>query len=342
MIAPEAARAVLSLFIPVRPDADFAEPPRVGDWSVAYDYARRLHAGLPFLVALERSRFAAELPEEIRLQFASELRKERVILAALDCEREFAEGVLDRAGIPVMPLKGMDLGRHVYPEAILRPMRDVDLLVTGPNYARAIAVLAREGYQEVGGSYPGRFRTELSRGAAYPVIELHHRLLESDRERDLEDLWARAGSRGRLCPEDQVSYLIRHAAVQHALESPIWLSDLHYVILRQGAELDWGRIFRGLQEKRALSGGLLVALLLTRSCRSPVPAPFIEQLEQALGPGRARALRGLAEAETWFRPGPLGAWALAWRRFWLRDSLGEALWYAARRARRRWIAASRA
>ncbi|GAB4250239.1 nucleotidyltransferase family protein [Deferrisoma sp.] len=61
---------------------------------------------------------------------------------------------LGRAGVDVMPLKGVWLAHRVYPAAHLRPMNDADLLVPPGQRARAHEVLAALGLRPLGETVP--------------------------------------------------------------------------------------------------------------------------------------------------------------------------------------------
>ena len=61
-----------------------------------------------------------------------------------------AVGVLHMAGIPVLLLKGVAYAGTLYAEAALRPMSDIDLMVSATSYGTAITVLGRLGYWHAG------------------------------------------------------------------------------------------------------------------------------------------------------------------------------------------------
>jgi hypothetical protein len=54
--------------------------------------------------------------------------------------------VLAAAGVPALPIKGVDVAFTVYPSPACRPMTDIDILVSPEDYGAAGDVLGREGF----------------------------------------------------------------------------------------------------------------------------------------------------------------------------------------------------
>jgi hypothetical protein len=257
-------------------------------------------------------------------------------LALLDEEFEASANALLSEGMPVVVLKGMDLGRRYYEERLQRPMTDVDLLVPTQELGRAVEILSRKGFKKIGPHPSGRIRVEMARNEESPAVELHHRLLSGDSEHWLRGIWRRAdqvripGIRGTLrvlSPEDQIVYLIRHAAVQHLLESPIWLKDIQLVI-ENAKSLDWVSIASELRGSRSCAAGLLVLSMLKREGGVYVPDRAIWQLCKGLSRTRRRAIEAMATKAIWFDPSRKGYFDVLRRRFLLRDSWLEAIAYA--------------
>ena len=92
-----------------------------------------------------------------------------------------AAGELERAGVPLLVLKGAALAQLVYAEPRLRPMRDVDLLIRGPDGTRAVQALARCGFGRSTAPLPPDHHhlPPMMRidQAATITIEFHHGLL---------------------------------------------------------------------------------------------------------------------------------------------------------------------
>ena len=139
-----------------------------------------------------------------------------MILEILDHELAISTKVLREAKIPVILLKGMDLGRRYYSERLFRPMTNVDLLVPSDKYKDALLALGRVGYRAEGEASADQIRIELARRSGGPAVAVHRALLAEDDGELTEDLWRRSkenkvsefpGLR-TLSTEDAISYLI--------------------------------------------------------------------------------------------------------------------------------------
>ena len=112
---------------------------------------------------------------------------------------------LDAAGIPAMPLKGAALIESVYPDAALRELLDLDILVPEQCVADAEAALVALGYRDEPAAYglaPSerelRAQQHHEAGLVHPehltAVELHrHIRAPGDGEPfDIREIWARA------------------------------------------------------------------------------------------------------------------------------------------------------
>lgn len=184
----------------------------------------------------------------------------------LDNARRELHDVLAGAGIPGLWLKGAALAHTVYPEPMLRPMIDLDLLVPFEQRLPALSAIEALGFHPWGAfsfdAAPGllhhfAYHYSLRRGPNDVVaVELHFHLLDRVRARPLLDreqlpwFWAQARSvtdSGRsflvLSPEAHLLYLCAHAILQHG-EAELRLLrdfDLHRLINHGEGEpsLDW-------------------------------------------------------------------------------------------------------
>jgi hypothetical protein len=171
--------------------------------------------------------------------------------------------LLDAAEIPSLALKGAYLANFTYAEPGLRPMRDVDLLVSKTHAIRAFDLLKANGYRPCYEGLPEAYLEgnkihlpPLVRPNGIPV-ELHHRLTfphpngetaEYETAEYESALWARSVSKplgntaiGFPCAEDLVLHLCYHATAGHQFSiGPLALLDLALLIQRD--RLDWGQI----------------------------------------------------------------------------------------------------
>ena len=217
-------------------------------------------------------------------------------------------GILERfsrAGIPVIPLKGVALAESLYGDVSLRVCSDVDILVPRRAVGRALELLQADGF-----SGADRYHTEAteidllvrsnmeyclaSPPASFRyVLELHWDIAWRWRADSgmVDHLWADArpgavlgADAWALSPEWELLYLAFHAA-RHRWSALKWLVDIHEICVRGG--VDWTGV-----EDRARRFGLERALHLTLgACRTLLGTPLPSQLEGHAPPRRLRVLR---------------------------------------------------
>ena len=309
------------------------------NWKQSVTYAMNLHALTPYLVAIHRSPEKVTLNEKLRLEIDNLLSRERMWLAVLDQELELVLSLFSEVHIQVITLKGMDLGTRFYPDRILRSMTDIDLLVHKSHFPYALNVLEKAGFQVVGSRLKKRFRIELSRGKGHPIIELHSSLLVGYTNAMLKNIWTRSfeipatktsPSMRVMSAEDTLVYLIGHAAVQHLLESPVWLNDIHYLI-KNSPTLDWNFILKNLKEAHHFVAGWFVLGILIEGWDTPIPIEVQKLIRSQMGVLKRKILSFSMSSSTWFLPQPKSFLAVIKYRILLRDNWYEAYKYAANR-----------
>jgi hypothetical protein len=99
----------------------------------------------PLLACRLRDR---DLPADGDFKESLRSRARAVLAANLGWRRLFEElrDALAAAGIPALPIKGVDVAFVTYPSPACRPMTDVDILVSPHDYKTAGDVLRREGF----------------------------------------------------------------------------------------------------------------------------------------------------------------------------------------------------
>lgn len=311
-------------------------------WNALFAHATRLHALPTVASSVRNAPWFRTSPRAVQAETEAILTRGRMLQSVLQEELAQASRILDRERIPYIILKGMDLAYRTYPNPLQRPCTDVDLLVPPTRFERAMNALLSSGYQMIGALPKRRFRIELARSPELPVIELHQALQAGDSPELLAGIWERAqntrdvSGRGlALSAEDQLPYLIRHAAVQHALESPLNLLDLHFLIespdFRSG--LPWEQVLENIEERGIYCASWFVLNFIKREYGTRVPESFLSRLKGRCAQWRRWILsRRSARAEDWF---PLKDRSLAWlvsTRFLLRDRPSEALLYGLRRS----------
>lgn len=115
-----------------------------GSWARVYEALQEERLAPLLAYRLEGADFPAG--EE----FARKLRSHgRTVLAANLMRRKLFDGLketLAAAGIPALPIKGVDVAFAAYPNPACRPMTDVDVLVSPDDYRAAQHVLREEGF----------------------------------------------------------------------------------------------------------------------------------------------------------------------------------------------------
>jgi hypothetical protein len=160
--------------------------------------------------------------------------------------------LLGRAGIPVIPLKGVALAASLYGDASLRASSDLDVLVRPDDVSRAIDLLRADGY-DAGEPYTldqsdldWLLRSNIEYGFVRrgrelaTLLELHWDIAWrwQRQGRAAEDIWQRAERRDvlgiqawALSPEWEVLYLMIHAA-RHHWHGLKWMVDIHELCIR--------------------------------------------------------------------------------------------------------------
>ena len=238
------------------------------------------------------------------LRSALKRRAQRFAAATLSQALALAEVLeeLDRSGIPVVVMRGVETVETVYGEPSLRPFEDHDLLILPEDEPRARQALERL-------RFAGQSRTLFRRGGV--LLDLHTDPLGAGRRPtrqaafpvSVPDLLARA-TRGRVAgapalilqPEDSLLLLAIHL-VKHSFDRLIQIADLsHFVFHRRGV-LDWsvlGRRAESCGAAKLLGWGLQAAGILGIGVRA-IDRPATEAagaLERHLM-ARALALRPL-------------------------------------------------
>lgn len=188
---------------------------------------------------------AIELLDRQRDAMTWALRIERTLMMI---DEAFAE-----AGIEYVVLKGTSLAQTIYPDPSLRPFADLDLLIRGPYWERACALLPTLGFKrQHPESRPG-FVDTFGKAAVHvnsrgQEIDLHRRLVVGPHGLwvDPEELfeqpaWFQVGGRWLRRLEDSLLFLhtCMHASLGHKLPRLMPLRDV--LQLAEAGEIDWER-----------------------------------------------------------------------------------------------------
>ncbi|MCX6842425.1 MAG: nucleotidyltransferase family protein [candidate division WOR-3 bacterium] len=197
---------------------------------------------------------------------------------------------LRSSGIKVIVLKGAFLAEAVYGDVALRPMGDVDLMVTKAELPRAHAVLLDTGRVH---RRPEDAESRLWKNTKLwltPVVSVDLCWtidVPGGRSRlDLTGLWERARPATiagvevlALSPEDLLLHLCLHAAHRHGLGFGLLpLCDIAKTIHRFRSEIDWAQVVDRARKWRASRYVGLTLHLARRMLGAGVPDDVLEQL----------------------------------------------------------------
>jgi hypothetical protein len=287
----------------------------IAAWRALLDMVRQHRLGALLHWQLEQRHTALAVPEMVRDEVKQAWRNSTRRMLGMQYELTTLSKLLGTAGIRSVALKGPFLAYHAYPDAALRPMRDLDMLVPEDRLLDAWDCLLAAGAQPAGaGGEDDRLDYALSAGkhhlpalltpSGFSKLELH-RGIESaagamDRDRNtllLDDLWTHAISQpvaatliGFPAPTDMLLHLIMHAAYDHLLNNgPLVLSDIAFLLRRHA--IDWQRFWRSVETLQSMRGAVLLLDLADRYWRDlPIEwTPAAAELRDGLGAVREQA-----------------------------------------------------
>lgn len=200
------------------------------------------------------------------------------------------------AGVPVMALKGLDLGTRLYGDLGARPMGDMDILVRPAHVAIMADSLRAQGFRvaQVAQPPPHHLSLHSPLPGGLPV-ELHWALGADDgdgrRMSMLDEVWDDAVpmevcgvpllalQRHRLMP-----YLCQHLE-NHLFETPlthIW--DIAELLEQDGDRFDWTGFWSACDRLGRRKGGEAAMHLVSASLGVTTPAPPLPAAVRALLP----------------------------------------------------------
>ncbi|MFL5805033.1 MAG: nucleotidyltransferase family protein [Roseiflexaceae bacterium] len=222
------------------------------------------------------------------------------------------------AGIDVLVLKGAALAQLVYPQPVLRPMRDIDILVRASDVYRAHALLAEIGFTPPSSPMAGLAPDHHHLTAIKRVVDGFSVSVEVHQALDINQPGRPPREYAELAPaaqpltiggvathtlgcEDTLWHIYRHAFCMPAAYEPlrlIWVADLVSLVEAWLDRIDWERVQRQYPAAYALLP-LLDALTpwgdaARARLRAEAPAPpllpaelerqrWTAQLEETLG-----------------------------------------------------------
>ncbi|MDP3906636.1 nucleotidyltransferase family protein [Novosphingobium sp.] len=305
-MSPAELRPLLLDLIGTGPQPDLAQL-SPDDWQVL-DAMAGQHRLQPLLHVQHRANPAID--PEIAGRWAAAFRFQSILALRQKADLAATVALLREGGFPPTALKGAWLAWHVYPQAAMRPLRDVDLLLDSATVIPAYELLTANGYHIAADAELSLHEALLLEKHLPPLfapggtcIELHHRLWEPDGRMDhaspLEiDAAVRAAAVTEAdgisypAPIDMLAHLIAHAIYSHRLDcGPLLLTDIDLMLQRRA--IDWTTFWHRAEREGWCDGARLVLELVARyrpaapiqfsaDAASPVPAAILAEAPQLL------------------------------------------------------------
>jgi hypothetical protein len=309
---PAEARFVLACIAdPESPDSPAEARALVGgelDWEELRRIADR-HGVTPMLwrfVSTNEDSVPASFLEAVQADFFGNA------LHSLGLARELVRiaDALERAGIPIIALKGPALALDAYGDLSMRQFNDLDILIHSSDLARAAETLVADGYSQRGFELRGAGFFDLYEDQFMALgrgrVDVHWRLLPDyfPFAPDEESLWNGARQVDMdgtailtLAPADHLLFVVGHAT-KHGWPTLRHVCDIA-AIARSHPELDWeavAALTRRSKCERMLMLGLSLVYDLTGARFGG------DLLSDALSDSRVRALAQSIQARM-FQPG---------------------------------------
>jgi len=213
----------------------------------------------------------------------------------------FSCTALEEAGIAFVALKGPRLAWRCYPEAGLRPMRDLDLLVATHQVVEAARLLSHAGFvtdaNEVVTAHAleaDKALPEMRHSELGVMVELHHRLSDPpgshgyhvpqlDPAKVLH--WRQVVALSGLAvpcptPTDLLAHLMVHALYGHRLDcGPLVLADIHFLLRSEAVD---AVLFERMADEGGWLRGASLLLALTERYFGPQPLTLGETPPEAV------------------------------------------------------------
>jgi hypothetical protein len=278
------------------------------DWDQILFWAEEHRFGPCLLHSLGQAGLRTNLPGKALGVLEQSYRAATFRSLAVQSEIVRIHQLLEVAGIDHLYLKGSYLAQFAYPEMGLRPMRDIDLLVSPDRALEAFHVLKDAGFlaDPADNAHPEAFLTQsnhlprLTTPRSNIAVEVHTRLTKSDRltraETSMEfaALFARSisrdvgGCRTRFTgASDLLVHLCLHAVYEHQFNNgPLTLCDIRWLLAT--TQIDWPHVWR-LAGEQGATRGVVLALKLTQREWPDLAIDFLGA-DACIGPADAEVL----------------------------------------------------
>ena len=263
------------------------------EWDSLFTHAREARL-LPLLSrAIERTDPAIAVPDGVSNELADELRWHQLHSLRQQATAARVRTILASGGCQFIALKGLSLAHQAYPDPVLRPMRDLDVLVTDSDANAAQEMLLASGDFVVHPDLRGTRRTSpehllpLQDIALRCTVEVHHCIGTWPGAEELRRLLVEQPrplvvggvSFATPSPETNLLHLVAGAVLKDRLSRALLaLADLHFLAARG---LDWDQVW-DLAGKTGLRKPLaLLAAVASRSGAGWIPPSLAGAVDQA-------------------------------------------------------------
>jgi Uncharacterised nucleotidyltransferase len=217
------------------------------------------------------------VPGKARARWASAYKQSAIRSLSVRQGLQKLDTILKAVSIPYAALKGSWLSQHAYVHPALRPMRDIDVIVSAGNAIPVFETLREKGYERLHHDdvTPLEFALEhykhlppLVCPVSNRTIEIHSRLMADLPDREFVGTIADTDALLNRCihpsadvvipylaPTDTLLHLIVHSAYDHQFNNgPLVMNDIAAMLAT--TEIDWDRFWT-----MAVAGGW------TRGCQ---------------------------------------------------------------------------
>lgn len=277
------------------------------NWQAMAGIAKQHRIGPMLHHTIKAQNLGGSVPADIRMQWAAAYRKSAFRYLSFCKTLVRLNTVLEKANIPFAALKGAWLSRYAYDDPVLRPMRDIDIIVEPSAALSVYALLEKNGFARIE-EYPMPLEGALDYAKHLPAmrcdetgaqIELHTRLMsvpvKTTAKGNFEDVSALLSRRKYrdevpyLSPTDTLLHLIIHAAYDHQFNNgPLTFTDI--ALLLERSTIDWSLFWTMAKAGNWVRGCLIIFELAAHyhhtdawreTYMGTVPAPSAVQLESA-------------------------------------------------------------
>lgn len=235
--------------------------------------------------AHRRNNFEMDKPSQIflRLSYFKEVLRREIYQRI--CGNVLA--TFNRAGIPVVVLKGAALAETIYAPA-LRHCHDIDLWLRDEDVGPAKNLLASLSFRAMAAGATDAHRSHRLVHRSELPVELHTRLFPRTGCNGIVDEIRRRGRSTTisgttaqiLAPEDNLLHVCAHAFFSNSRQSLRWVCDTWRIIERH-RDLDWELLLHTAQRSHLTLPLVVMLTYLAETLGSALPANVLDRLARA-------------------------------------------------------------